>query len=125
MNRTIDKPCIIRMALSAPNLQKPQKMAPNPLKQQGRQEILQRAYLSFALRAAQKAPSGRHGPLEVLIDLVEEALGRQPLLVRADEQREVLRHEAVLDGLDAHPLEGRGESAELRITVELSAVGEA
>src|SRR5260370_34578074 len=42
-----------------------------------------------------------HRRLQIRIDLVEEARRRQPLLLRPDQQREVLRHEASLDGVDA------------------------
>src|SRR6516164_4862814 len=62
---------------------------------------------------------------EVVRDLVEEARGREPTLVGADEQGEVLCHVALLDRLHANLLERVGELAELRIVVELGAVGEA
>jgi hypothetical protein len=35
----------------------------------------------------------------------------RPFLVRTEEKREVLGHEAGLDGVDAHLLQGRGELA--------------
>src|SRR5690606_40442764 len=63
--------------------------------------------------------SGRHRLLQVLVDLVEEADGRQPGLVGADEQRKVLGHVAGLDGLDAHRLQRVDEELQLRIVVEL------
>ena len=47
----------------------------------------------------------RHRLLQVLVDLVEEARGREPLLVGADQQREVLGHVAGLDGVDADLLQ--------------------
>ena len=43
----------------------------------------------------------RHRLLEVLVDLVEEAGGGEPFLVGADQQRQVLGHEAGLDRVDA------------------------
>src|SRR3954451_1025446 len=42
--------------------------------------------------------------LQVLVQRGEELLRRQPALLRADEEGEVLRHLAALDGLDADPL---------------------
>ena len=66
--------------------------------------------------------SNRHRLLQVLVDLVEEAGGRQPLLVGADQQRQVLGHEAGLDRADRDPLQGRSERRQLRIVVELGAV---
>src|SRR5215212_9148622 len=69
--------------------------------------------------------SARHRFLEVLVDLVEEARGREPFLVGADEEGEVLRHEAGLDRVDAHRLERPGEPRELHVVVELGAVREA
>src|SRR5215471_20431582 len=51
--------------------------------------------------------SGRHRVLEVLIDLVEEAGGREPFLIGAHQQREVLGHQAQLDGVDRDLLERR------------------
>jgi ABC-type ATPase involved in cell division len=51
-----------------------------------------------------------HGLLEVLVDLVEEAGGRQPGLVGADEEGEVLGHVAGFDRVDADLLERVGEA---------------
>src|SRR6516225_6361447 len=68
---------------------------------------------------------GRHRLVEVFRDLVEEARGRQPALVGADEQREILGHVAVLDGLHADLLQRIGKLRKLRIVVELGAVTEA
>ena len=56
---------------------------------------------SGASSARAELQSGRHRLLQVLVDLVEEAGGREPLLVGADQEREVLGHEAGLDGVDA------------------------
>src|SRR5215207_9198240 len=67
----------------------------------------------------------RHRPLEILVDLVEESRRREPFLVGADEEGEVLRHVAGLDGVDADLLEGRGEAGEVLVVVELGAVSEA
>src|SRR5690606_39719444 len=67
-----------------------------------------------AARTGRAALDGSgHRLLQVLIDLVEEAGGRQPLLVGADEEGEVLRHEAGFDGVDADLLERVGEALEL------------
>src|SRR3546814_13940182 len=63
--------------------------------------------------------------LQVLVELVEE-LGRgQPLLVRPDEQRQILGHVAGLDRVDADLLQGRGEVADVRRAVELAATVQA
>ena len=43
-----------------------------------------------------------HRLLQVRIHLVEKTGGRKPLLVGADEQGEILRHESGFDGVDAH-----------------------
>ena len=59
---------------------------------------------------------------EVLVERGQELLGGQPRLVRADEQRQVLGHLALLDRLDADPLEGLGERRHLGGAVELAAV---
>src|SRR5215211_4289277 len=64
----------------------------------------------------------RHRLLEVFVDLVEEAGGGEPLLLGADEEGEVLGHEAGLDRVDADLLQRRGEAGELRVVVELGAV---
>src|ERR1700756_1999581 len=70
-------------------------------------------------------PLRRHRRFEIARDLVEEAGRRQPTLVGADEEREVLGHVAVLDGRDADLFQRVGELRKLRIVVELGAVGEA
>src|SRR5690606_14540823 len=62
---------------------------------------------------------------QVLVDRGEELLGRQPRLVRADEQGEVLRHLAALDGLDDDVLEGLRELRAVARAAELAAVREA
>src|SRR5690242_5833097 len=67
----------------------------------------------------------RHRLVEVLRDLVEEAGGRQPALIGADQEGEVLGHVAVLDGRDADLLEGRCELRQRLVVVELGAVAEA
>src|ERR1700722_4062214 len=46
--------------------------------------------------------SASHRPLQVGVDCTEKVLRRLEGLLRADEQREVLRHQAALDRLDAH-----------------------
>jgi hypothetical protein len=55
----------------------------------------------------------------------------RPFLVQTEEEREVLGHEAGLDGVDAHLLQGRAEIyiiielGQVRIVVELGAMGKA
>ncbi|ABC91098.1 NADP-dependent isocitrate dehydrogenase protein [Rhizobium etli CFN 42] len=66
----------------------------------------------------------RHRLLQVLIDLVEEGGGREPRLIGADEQRQVLGHEAGFNGVDADLFQRRGELGKFGIVVELGAVGE-
>src|SRR5215471_7376511 len=61
----------------------------------------------------------------VLRHLVEEARGGEPPLVGADEECEILGHEAGFDGLHADLLERGGEARELGVVVELGAMGEA
>src|SRR6185437_10724543 len=41
-------------------------------------------------------PDSGHRLLQILVDLVEEALGRQPFLLRTDEKGQILRHVARL-----------------------------
>src|SRR5262245_21843049 len=50
---------------------------------------------------------------QVLGNLVEEAGGREPLLVGSDQQREVLGHVAGLDGVDTDLLERGREFGEV------------
>lgn len=50
-----------------------------------------------------------HRLLQVLVDLDQKALGREPLLVGSDKEREILGHETRLDRIDAHFLKRRGE----------------
>src|SRR6185503_1437685 len=66
----------------------------------------------------------RHRFLQVLVNLVEEAGGGEPLLLVADQQREVLGHETGLDGVDADLLQGGGELRQGGVVVELGAVRE-
>jgi len=63
--------------------------------------------------------------LQVLIDPVEKAFGCQPFLVGADQKREILSHVARLNRIDANLFERRREAREVRVVVELGAVGEA
>jgi len=63
----------------------------------------------------------RHRLLQVVVDLVEEAGGREPLLVGADQEREVLGHEARLDRVNADLLQGVRELRQRGIVVELGA----
>src|SRR5437016_14254953 len=66
--------------------------------------------------------NSRHRLVQIGVDLVEEAGGREPLLLGADEEREVLGHGAGLDGVDAHLLQGGREPGERRVVVELGAM---
>src|SRR4051794_1714407 len=67
----------------------------------------------------------RHRLCQVRVDLVEERCRREPFLLGADEEREVLGHLAGLDRVDAHPLQRGREFRKLRVIVELGAVREA
>src|SRR5713226_5097268 len=62
-------------------------------------------------RTTNPIPGGlcRHRLGQVFRDLVEEAGGGQPALIGADQQREILGHEAGFDGLDADPFQGSCE----------------
>src|SRR4051794_18060897 len=71
---------------------------------------------AVAIRAS--AISGGQGFLQVLVDGIEEAKRREPLLVGPDEQAQVLGHLAFLDGRDGDLLERVGELAELDVVVE-------
>src|ERR1700677_5246203 len=64
----------------------------------------------------------RHRLLQVLVDLVEEALGRKPFLVGADKKRKVLGHEPSLDSVDADLLERGSELGKRFVAVELGAM---
>ena len=55
----------------------------------------------------------RHRRLQVFVNLVEEALRRKPLLLIADEESEILRHEAGLDRIDTDFLQRRRELQQL------------
>src|SRR4051812_34666628 len=63
-----------------------------------------------------------HGFLEILINLVEEAFGREPLLIGADEKCEVLGHEALLHRVDTDLFHGRGELGQPVVVVQLGAM---
>src|SRR5271170_7838543 len=65
-----------------------------------------------------------HGFVEVLVEFVEELAGGEPGLLGADEERQVLGHEAGLDRLDAYPFEGLGEALQLGRAIELAAIPE-
>src|SRR6266446_1764382 len=67
-------------------------------------------------------PLCRHRLGQVFRDLVEEAGGRQPALVGADQQREILGHIAGLDGVDADLLQRLGEFCQFLVVVELGAM---
>src|SRR3712207_2337930 len=67
----------------------------------------------------------RHRLLQVLVDLVEEAGGGEPLLLGADQEGEVLGHVAGLYRVDADLLEGLGEAGELLVVVELGPMAKA
>src|SRR5258708_4683371 len=66
-----------------------------------------------------------HRLFQVLIDFVEEAFGGEPFLIWPHEQRQILGHKALFDGVDTDLLHGRGELGELVIAVQLGAMGEA
>src|SRR2546426_10440046 len=66
----------------------------------------------------------RHRLLQVLIDLVEEPGGGEPLLVRTHQESQVLGHIAGLDGVNAHPLKAVGKLRQCGVVVELGAVRE-
>src|SRR5215217_5606865 len=67
----------------------------------------------------------RHRSLQILIHFVEKARRREPFLVGADEKREILRHVAGLDRVDADLLQRRREAGEGLVVVELRAMREA
>src|SRR6185437_6097835 len=69
-------------------------------------------------------PDSGHRLLQILVDLVEEALGRQPFLLRTDEKGQILRHVARLDRIDADLLERVRERVERCVVVQLGAMGE-
>jgi hypothetical protein len=81
-----------------------------------------RSYRAEA-REGSATEKSRHRLLQPLVDPVEEAGGREPPLVGADEEGEVLGHEAGFDGVDADLLEGGREPREIVVAVELGAVG--
>ena len=60
--------------------------------------------------------------LQPLVDLVEKAGGREPSLIGADQQRQILGHEACLDGADHDLFQRLGEAGKLGIVVELGAM---
>ena len=66
-----------------------------------------------------------HSFLEVFVDFFEEAGGGEPFLLRPDEEREVFRHIAALDGFDDGFFQCGREFDQLRIVIELATVREA
>ena len=60
--------------------------------------------LKLTLLEIPDAVKAAEGTAMELVDCAQELLGRQPLLVVADQQGEVLGHPPALNGLDAHPL---------------------
>src|SRR5512142_2743513 len=60
-------------------------------------EAIQRLLISHLDCFASLAMTSGHRLGEIVRNLVEEACGREPALVGADEQREILGHEAGLD----------------------------
>src|SRR5579884_3971160 len=77
------------------------------------------------MRALYRGRDGRsHPPAQLDVDRVQELRRRQPRLIRADQQREILRHLAGLDDVDAHLLERLGEARHVRRPVHLPAVRE-
>src|ERR1700719_3525640 len=65
-----------------------------------------------------------HRLLQILTHLVEEAGGGEPLLVGADQERQIFGHEARLDRIHRDLFKRRGEFRELGIVVELGTVCE-
>ena len=74
-----------------------------------------------AERCRQLPPRG-HFRLQVLIQLGEELLRRQPRLIRTNEDGEVLRHPATLHRLHAHGFERLGEAHHIGRAVEQAAI---
>ena len=68
---------------------------------------------------------GRHGLLQVLVNLVEEAGGGQPALVRADQQGQVLGHVSGFHGADADAFKRLGKPRQLVVAVKLGSVCQA
>src|SRR4051794_22392667 len=77
--------------------------------------VLQTAYAKLRLCQAQ---------CEVLVERVEELLGGLPLLVRSDEQGEVLGHVTGLNTLDDNVFQRVRKLGQRRVVVELGAVSE-
>src|SRR5690606_31022798 len=69
-----------------------------------------------------ESPLLAHRRLQALVQLREELLRGQPGLLRADQQREVLRHVARLDAVDADALQRLRELREVGVVVQLRAV---
>ena len=88
-----------------------------------RQRLEPRDWLELAC-ADQRLGRGAfgHGVAQILLDLVDEAAGRQPRLIGADQESEVLGHGAGLDGRHHDLLQSFGEAEQLVIAVELGAV---
>ena len=88
----------------------------------------QRARRRFSDGLLQGSPKGLRYAIAFLrfsSSLSRNWRGRQPVLVRADQQREVLGHVAGFDRVDADLLQRLGELLHLRRAVELAAVREA
>ena len=64
----------------------------------------------------------RHRLLQILVHLVQESFRGQPLLVGTDQQRQILGHEAVLDGLHRDLLQRLGKVHQRGIVVERRAM---
>ncbi|EEY04764.1 NADP-dependent isocitrate dehydrogenase [Brucella melitensis bv. 3 str. Ether] len=60
--------------------------------------------------------------MKIFVDLVEEAGGREPRLIRADEERQILGHEAAFNGVHADLFQRFGELLQIGIVVELGAM---
>src|SRR5690606_14130417 len=73
-------------------------------------------------RELDESPLSAHRRLQALVQLREELLRGQPGLLRADQQREVLRHVARLDAVDADALQRLRELREVGVVVQLRAV---
>src|SRR5262245_30855876 len=94
------------------------------------QPLLRRSWMRCGFIAASLPPSRcrarrdsdadlRHGLLQVLIHLGEEARGGQPLLLVAYQQGEILGHISRLHRRDADLLQRGGELGERWVAVEL------
>src|SRR5260370_22043563 len=66
-----------------------------------------------------------HSLLQVGVELVEELIGGEPWMIRADQDRQVARHLSTLDGVDTDPFEAFGEANDIGGFVEGAAIPQA